>query len=141
MTPALIFPPTELKLRKYGTKFQVCCLIRRKWLVLTPEEWVRQHVIGYLIKARQIPIGSIAVEKSFQYLNRKKRWDIVSFNREGEPEILVECKAPMVPIDQTTLYQISAYQQMIKAKKLILTNGMDCFVFDYVMWRQGIESI
>ena len=137
----LSFPVTELKLQKKEAKIQVFCLIRKKWLNLTPEEWVRQHVIAYLIRTHQIPASRIAVEKSFHYHDRKKRWDIVSYDGHGQPEILVECKAPEVPVTEETLHQISAYQHVVKARKLILTNGIDCLSFDGIRWHRGIESI
>jgi len=141
MTPILSFPPTALKLKKKSTKFEVFCLIRKKWLVLTPEEWVRQHVVGYLIESCGIPSGRIALEKGFLYHKRKKRWDIVTYNIDGEPELLVECKGFEVGLTEESVRQISAYQHVVKAKKLILTNGIDCFVFDFEKWHRGIESI
>jgi hypothetical protein len=141
MPPSLSFPPTELNIKETGKTYKVLCLIRKKWLVLTPEEWVRQHVIGYLIKKLGISSGRIAVEKSFLYNQRKKRWDIVTFDVFGEPELLIECKGFEVALTQDALQQISSYQQVIKAKKLVLTNGIQCFVFDFQSWRQGIESI
>ena len=84
MTP-LSFPPTPLSLRKVGEQIHVQCLIRKKWLVLTPEEWVRQHVIGYLVHVKNIPSGSISVEKALTYHQRLKRWDIATFDDEGNP--------------------------------------------------------
>ena len=141
MFTKLSFPPTELKLQKKETKIQVFCLNRKKWINLTPEEWVRQHVMGYLIHSVHIPASRIAVEKSFQYHDRKKRWDIVSYDGQGQPEILVECKAPEVLLTEETLHQISTYQHVVKARKLILTNGNDCLVFDGTTWNRGIESI
>lgn len=71
MPPSLSFPPTELNIKETGKTYKVLCLIRKKWLVLTPEEWVRQHVIGYLIKKLGISSGRIAVEKSFYTTNER----------------------------------------------------------------------
>lgn len=141
MTPELSFPRTELKLKKKEGKLEVFCLIRKKWLKLTSEEWVRQHVIGHLIRGLKIPAGRIAVEKSFTYNDRKKRWDIVTYNSDGLPELLIECKAPEVTLSEATLLQISTYQQVVKARKLIITNGIQCFTFDYLKWNNGIDSI
>jgi hypothetical protein len=137
----LSFPPTELKLQRKVRKILVFCLIRKRWLNLTPEEWVRQHVVGYLIQICHIPAGRIALEKSFQYQDRNKRWDIVCYDDQGQAELLVECKAPEVGLTTETLYQISAYQRVIQARKLIITNGIECFVLDGSTWCQGIASI
>jgi len=122
-------------------KHQVRCLIRKKWLVLTPEEWVRQHVIGYLIESKKIAPSRIAVEKGLMYNARPKRWDIVTYDDYGLPEILIECKGHEISLNHETLVQIGSYQQQVKAKKLVVTNGMDCFTFDLLQWRSGIESI
>lgn len=141
MRPRLSFPPTSLQLTVNGDKHQIRCLIRKKWLVLTPEEWVRQHVIGYLIQSKKIAPSRIAVEKGIIYNSRQKRWDIVTYDDYGKPEILIECKGHEIPLSQETLVQIGSYQQQVNAKKLVVTNGLDCFTFDLVQWRSGIESI
>lgn len=140
MTP-LSFPPTSLTLRKEGEHYKVQCLIRKTWLVLTPEEWVRQHVIGYLIQVKKIPIGSISVEKSLTYNQRIKRWDIATFDSEGNPSMLVECKRPTVPCTTEVMVQISAYQKIFQAKKLIITNGLRCLIYHEGTWTEGIDKI
>jgi len=140
MTP-LSFPPTPLSLRKVGVKIHVLCLIRKKWLVLTPEEWVRQHVIAYLIHVKKVPLGSISVEKSLTYHQRLKRWDIATFDNEGNPSLLIECKQPKVPCSPEVLVQISTYQKIFQAKKLVITNGINCHVYQGGDWTEGIDNI
>ena len=98
--------------------------LRKKYVVLTPEEWVRQHYVHYLIQHKNCPISLIAVEKQLIINNRKKRTDIVVFDKEGTPNMIVECKAPHVPISQATFDQIARYNLKLKAKYLILTNGI-----------------
>ncbi len=141
MMPPLAFPATSLELKKKDQEIYVHCLVRKKWLMLTPEEWVRQHVLGFLIQYKGISPGLISVEKGLTYNHRKKRWDIVTFDVEGYPQILVECKRPEVQCTQDTMVQISAYQHVMQAKKLIVTNGLDCFVFSNGQWNSGIESV
>ncbi len=98
--------------------------LRKKYVVLTPEEWVRQHYVQYLIQHKNYPISLIAAEKQLIINNRKKRTDIVVFDKEGKPDIIVECKAPHIPISQATFDQIARYNLKLKAKYLILTNGI-----------------
>jgi hypothetical protein len=140
MTP-LSFPPTPLKLSKEGEQIKVQCLIRKKWLVLTPEEWVRQHVIGYLMHVKKIPSGSISVEKTLTYNQRIKRWDIATFDAAGNPSILVECKRTTVACTSEVMVQISAYQKIVQAKKLIITNGLSCHIYQEGIWTEGVDNI
>jgi hypothetical protein len=137
----LSFPPTPLSLNKEGEQYKVRCLIRKKWLVLTPEEWVRQHVIGYLIHVKKIPSGNISVEKALTYNQRLKRWDIATFDSEGNPSILVECKRTTVPCTPEVMVQISAYQKVVQAEKLIITNGLSCHIYHEGRWTEGVDKI
>lgn len=140
MSP-LSFPPTPLSLRRENEHYKVQCLIRKKWLVLTPEEWVRQHVIGYLIHVKKIPSGNISVEKSLTYNQRLKRWDIATFDADGNPSLLIECKRTNVPCTPEVMVQISAYQNVFQAKKVIITNGLSCHVYHEEKWTEGINEI
>ncbi len=96
-------------------------------MVLQPEEWVRQHVVNYLIENKQYPKSHINVEKQLEVNSLKKRYDIVVFNADGSIEILVECKAPEIVIDQTTFDQIARYNMNLKANYLFVTNGLEHF--------------
>lgn len=101
--------------------------LRKKYLVLTPEEWVRQHFVHYLISEKKYPISLIAIEKQLTLNTRKKRTDILVFNQIGTPELIVECKAPSVKITQDTFDQIARYNLKLNANYLIVTNGLTHF--------------
>lgn len=141
MMEPLLFPPTHLSLKRVGTQIKVQCLIRKTWLILTPEEWVRQHVIGFLIHHKGINAGRISVEKSLVYNQKIKRWDIATFDEYGAPSLLVECKRSAVPCSMEVMVQISAYQQVFKAQKLMITNGLACHVFADGVWNEGLSAI
>jgi|TARA_R110000737_G_scaffold324995_1_gene338164 hypothetical protein len=121
----LNLPQTELKLTRKNDQIFVWCPIRKKKLVLTPEEWVRQHFIAYLINDLDISQGRIVSEFSLSYNNMSRRADIVVMNEFGQPYIIVECKAPQIPLSDKTFFQIAQYQNSIPAKILILTNGLE----------------
>uniref|UniRef100_UPI00404953B4 type I restriction enzyme HsdR N-terminal domain-containing protein n=1 Tax=Flavobacterium sp. TaxID=239 RepID=UPI00404953B4 len=99
--------------------------IRRKFVVLTPEEWVRQHVVHHLIYEKKYPKSHINVEKKISLNGLTKRYDVVVFNADGSYQILVECKAPQVTISQTTFDQIARYNMVIEATFLMVTNGLN----------------
>lgn len=93
-------------------------------MVLTPEEWVRQHVVHYLHVDKQYPLSLINVEKQIILNGLKKRYDIVVFNSDGSIHILVECKAPHIRITQETFDQIARYNFNLNATHLMVTNGL-----------------
>jgi len=99
--------------------------IRKKYVKLTPEEWVRQHCIHQLLQ-NGFPEGRLSVERNFP--KSKKRYDLAYLNKEGVPSLLVECKAPKVTIDETTLNQVSGYVYLQNVKYVLLTNGLTHFL-------------
>lgn len=101
--------------------------LRKKYMVLTPEEWVRQHFVRFLIDEKKYPESLIAIEKQLIINNRKKRTDILVFNKYGNPNIIVECKAPSIKITQATFDQIARYNLKLKANLLVVTNGLEHF--------------
>lgn len=119
----LNFPKADLRLRKRGEDVFVWCVVRKKELLCTPEEWVRQHAIHYLINEKNIPLGLIASEYSLEYNGLKKRADIVVFNRDQQPVLIVECKSTAVPITEAVLHQIAQYNHDLNVRYLMLTNG------------------
>ena len=121
MHPALNLPPTKLKLKTN----QVWDRLRKKYVLLTPEEWVRQHFIAYLIDHLGYPEGRMASEYTVDYNGMKKRCDVVAFDQNLQPVVIVECKAVSIEISKNTFYQIARYASTLKAKMLILTNGMN----------------
>ena len=128
MFKALSFPQAELKLsRKEGQVF-VWCIIRKKSLVLTPEEWVRQHLIHFLIQEKQIPIGLIAAEMAIEINQLSRRCDVVVFGKDGKPKLIVECKAPEINLTEKTFNQIAQYNAALNVDLLMVTNGLQHIV-------------
>jgi hypothetical protein len=120
----------QLKLRHEGDKTTVFDPIRRKWLVLTPEEHVRQYMIHYLKDTMQYPASLFAVEKTIKVGNMSKRFDIVVYNRDHKPWMLAECKAPEIPVTEKTLQQLLNYQKTVQCSYWLLTNGHETFCAD-----------
>ncbi len=129
----LNLPEYQFKLRKNGDVTEIYDSFRRKYVVLTPEEWVRQNILQFLIQERNFPSSLIAVEIGLKYNQRKKRADILSYDKQGQPYLMVECKAPEVKITQETFHQIATYNMTFKVKYLIVTNGLNhfCCLMDY----------
>ena len=123
----LNLPTYSFKLKSKENKTLIFDKFRKKYVLLTPEEWVRQHVASFLLEEKKYPVSLISIEKQFLVNNLKKRTDIIIFNASGNPEIMVECKAPTVKITQETFYQIARYNLKIKANYLFVTNGLDHF--------------
>ncbi|MCG1037176.1 type I restriction enzyme HsdR N-terminal domain-containing protein [Polaribacter sargassicola] len=123
----LNLPNYNFKLKSSENKTLIFDKLRKKYLVLTPEEWVRQHYVYFLIEEKKYPISLIALEKQLTINNRKKRTDILVFNANGKPDIIVECKAPSIKITQDTFDQIARYNLKLKANFLIVTNGLQHF--------------
>jgi Type I restriction enzyme R protein N terminus (HSDR_N) len=98
--------------------------LRRKYVKLTPEEWVRQNFVQYLINEGKYPPGLIGIEVLFRYNKLKKRVDILVHDRSGQPIMIVECKSPEVEIDEKVFEQIATYDMKYKVPYLIVTNGM-----------------
>tara|TARA_R110000822_G_scaffold303395_3_gene428035 strand:- start:361 stop:804 length:444 start_codon:yes stop_codon:yes gene_type:complete len=123
----LNLPHYKFRLKSNENKILIFDNLRKKYMVLTPEEWVRQHFVQFLIEEKKYPTSLIAIEKQLTINNRKKRTDILVFNKEGNHEIIVECKAPKIKITQATFDQIARYNLKLKANYLIVTNGLDHF--------------
>lgn len=124
MIRPLAFPKAQLKLTKKGDKLFVWCVVRKKTLVLTPEEWVRQHLVHYLINDKYVPIGLIAAEMPLKVNDLDRRCDVVVFNRSGKPVLIVECKAPEIGLDEKVFQQIAHYNFSLGADLLMVTNGL-----------------
>ena len=123
----LNLPTYKFRIKSNENKYSIFDIIRKKYVILTPEEWVRQHFIHFLIEEKKYPISLIAVEKKVTINNLTKRTDILIFNAEGSPNIIVECKAPSVKINQDSFDQIARYNLKLKAKYLMVTNGLNHF--------------
>ncbi|KAB1160006.1 MULTISPECIES: type I restriction enzyme HsdR N-terminal domain-containing protein [Tenacibaculum] len=121
----LNLPSYTFKTKSNENKMLIFDNLRKKYVVLTPEEWVRQHFVEYLVKEKNYPVSLIAIEKQLTINNRKKRTDILIFNSNGKPNIIVECKAPSVKITQDTFDQIARYNLKLDANYLVITNGLE----------------
>ncbi|PHS08264.1 MAG: restriction endonuclease subunit R [Kordia sp.] len=121
----LNFPTYTFRFKNSENKLSIFDDIRKKFIVLTPEEWVRQHCVNFLMIEKKYPKSLINVEKELFINGRKKRYDIVVYNSDGTINILIECKAPKIPITQKTFDQIAQYNLTLKANLLMVTNGLD----------------
>ena len=128
--PPLNLPQAALKISKKENQYFVWCEIRKNHLVLTPEEWVRQHAIHFLIHQRNVPIGKIASETLVVINNQNRRCDLVVVDDYGNPKLIVECKATSVSIDDKTLLQTSNYVRQTNASFFWMTNGLHHVVVD-----------
>tara|TARA_B100000780_G_scaffold63216_1_gene41147 strand:+ start:5134 stop:5571 length:438 start_codon:yes stop_codon:yes gene_type:complete len=124
----LNFPSFEFRLKNRNNKSYIFDIIRKKFILLTPEEWVRQHVINYLINHR-VSKNHINVERKIVINKLTKRFDVVVFKRDGSVKLLVECKAPNIKIDQKVFDQISIYNKSLSAEFMMITNGLVHFFF------------
>lgn len=122
---ALRLPDHGVKTKHHGQGWQVFDPIRRKWVALTPEEWVRQHFINHLVHDLACPPALMAVEHPLDLNGLAQRADIVVYARSGQPLLLVECKAPGVAVTQRTFDQAARYNSVFKVPYLFVTNGMD----------------
>ncbi len=120
----LNFRKYNFNIKKSKDNTLIFDIIRKKYIILTPEEWVRQHVINYLIEEIKVPKSLISVEKSISIGEVSKRFDIVSFDKYGNKKLLVECKSPDIEINEKTLKQAMNYQSVLKCPFLMLTNGL-----------------
>lgn len=104
--------------------------IRRKYLVLTPEEWVRQHFLQYLISEKGFPKGLLKIEVGIQGAQRGGRYDALFLSRSGKPLVLIECKAPGVSITKETFFQIARYNTQFRVPYMAVTNGLEHFFLE-----------
>lgn len=132
---------TEVRFGHYVFRFrevdkqkQIFDIVRKRFVALTPEEWVRQHVLHFLVE-QGFGTALLAVEKQIEVNGRQRRFDVVAYNRDTQPLILVECKAPKIPITDAVLMQAVAYNQEMDARYFWLTNGEQNAVLDHQSGR------
>ena len=127
---ALNLPSYNYKLKKIDGKTYIFDFIRKKYLVLTPEEWVRQHFINMLVTHLNYPKGRLGVEKGMNYQkNISKRTDILIYDKEGKVDILIELKAPSVKLSKAVLLQLATYNKIHNARLLLISNGIEVYCF------------
>lgn len=123
------YPEPSFRTRLEGSRELIYDGVRRRWVTLTPEEWVRQNFLHYLLAARGFPAALIAVEKEMRLGELRKRFDILVYDRDHQPWMMVECKAEGVSLDNKVLDQLLRYNIAIPVSYLIVTNGVSCFGF------------
>ncbi len=129
---ALNLPTYSFSIKSEEGRSYIFDPFRRKYVLLTPEEWVRQHFLQYLVREKGFPPSLMAVEKEFLFNQMKKRTDILAHNRQGEPVLLAECKSPNVKVTREVFHQIGLYNLTYHVPWLVVTNGMKhyCCRFD-----------
>jgi hypothetical protein len=126
----LNLPAFDYKLKKADGKVWIFDGIRKKYVVLTPEEWVRQHIVQYMLNHLNYPKALIKVEASLLYNSLDKRADVVVFDRVGKPWMIVECKAPDLKLTQAVAMQVATYNTSLQAPFVVITNGMLVYCFE-----------
>ncbi|MFT7071366.1 type I restriction enzyme HsdR N-terminal domain-containing protein [Patiriisocius sp. Uisw_017] len=121
----LNFSTYQFRFKSRENKPTIFDVVRKKFIVLTPEEWVRQNTIHYLINELQVPLSLINVEKQIKLHKTIKRYDIIVYNSDGSILLIVECKAPKIKIAQDTFDQIARYNFVLNATYLMVTNGLE----------------
>jgi hypothetical protein len=120
----LNLPRFEFKIKQNGSRTVIFDEVRRKFVALTPEEWVRQNFMKYLSVYKGFPVSLMAIEKSMQVNGLIWRADIIGYDRAGVPKLIVECKAPTVSLTKTVFEQAARYNLPLKVNYLIITNGL-----------------
>ena len=124
------YPEYHPKIKKENNTEFVFDEYRKRFVVLTPEEWVRQNFLQYIIQTKKYPASLIAIEKEIKLGELKKRCDIVVYNRNAEPWMIIECKEMKAALNENVLVQILRYHITLPAKYLVITNGSYCFCFE-----------
>ncbi len=124
MYPVLNYPAFDISIEYTGGKPYIFDPVRKKWILLTPEEWVRQHTIRYLSEVLGYPLSHLAVECSLKLNRLSKRADILAYDPHFTPTLLVECKSFNVNLKQQVMEQVSRYNLIFKVPWLLVTNGL-----------------
>ena len=129
----LNLPPYPIKIQEKGEKRQIFDFLRRKWVALTPEEWVRQHFTHFLVEQKNYPQALLANEVELRIGEKRLRCDTLLYNKELRPRMIIEYKAPTIQIQQKTFDQISVYNLLLKVDYLVVSNGLShyCCKMDY----------
>lgn len=120
----LSLPAFDYKVKKQEGSLFIYDVIRKKYVALTPEEWIRQHMLHYLIRYKHYPQALIAVEKEITLYGLKRRFDLVCYDRKARPYLIVECKAPTVSLTQAVFDQVFGYNLVLAARYVAVTNGV-----------------
>lgn len=130
------FPEPEFRTKREEGKDFIFDTLRRKWILLTPEEWVRQNFVQYLVKVKGYPAAYIAIEKEIRVGELKKRFDILIYNNNHQPWMLIECKAPEINLDENALHQVLRYNIAVPVSHILITNGTATY-----SWKKEKEKL
>ena len=132
------FAKYDFKVKEQDNKQFIFDIARKKWVFLSPEEWVRQHILNYLVYDKKYPTSLIAVERGIELNGTQKRFDLVVFASSGKPKMIIECKAPEEALNEKVFEQIARYNLSLKVDYLWVTNG----TLNYVSrLKGGIELL
>lgn len=137
----LNMPAYAHTLKKIKGELYIYDIVRKKYIFLTPEEWVRQNIVHYLIQEMEYPRALMRVESGLKYGKRLKRSDIIVYNRQGTPFLLIECKAGSIPVSQAVLDQVALYNHTIQASYIAVTNGENYLVYQTNHHTQELISL
>ena len=119
----VVYPEPQFRIKETSGKQAIFCAVRKRWMVLTEEEWIRQNFIQYLVSVLHYPLTLMAVEKELLLNGLRKRFDILVYNNNHKPLMLVECKEPAVALNEDVLQQVLRYNMAVPVSYLVLTNG------------------
>lgn len=123
------YPPYQPKIKKSEGRELIFDAFRKRWVALTPEEWVRQNFLQFLVEVKKYPPSLIAIEKEITVGELKNRFDIVVYDRSAKPFMIIECKEMNVALDAAVINQVLRYNSTLQVPFLVITNGTYCFAF------------
>jgi hypothetical protein len=132
----IVFPEYEYKITQKEGKLFIFDGIAKKYRALTPEEWVRQHCLNFITQHLNYPASNIQIERNHKIDQLNRRTDIQVYDTNGQVFMLIECKAPHIPITSITFQQASQYQKKNQAKYLVLTNGLENYIYQIDIHKQ-----
>jgi hypothetical protein len=136
---AINYPEPDFRIKKEDGKEFIFDALRKKWLLLTPEEWVRQNFVQYLIQTKNYPSSLIALEKEIQLGELKKRFDILVYDNDHQPWMMIECKGGEIKLDDAVLQQVLRYNISVPVKYIVITNGS--YTYPWQKESDGLRSI
>jgi hypothetical protein len=126
----VVFPPASFQIKEKDSKELIFDELRKSWIVLTPEEWVRQNFIHYLIQTKNYPSALIGIEKEIALGELKKRFDVLVYDHEHQPWMMIECKAMEVELSEKVLEQIIRYHVSVPVPYIVITNGTYTYAWE-----------
>lgn len=123
------YPEYDFRVRRESGREMIFDEVRKIWLKLTPEEWVRQNFVRYLMTVLHYPAALVALEKKIRLGELSKRFDVLVYDRHHQPWMMVECKALSIPLSEAVLHQVLRYNIAVPVRYLVITNGTNCYAF------------